>query len=379
MHAKEKNEKFLNLIKDTRFVCAPMVNQSDLPFRLLCRELGVQLCYTPMIHSACFLKNNRYREEVFQTCKEDRPVVAQFCGNDPEILLAATSLVQHQVDAVDINFGCPQGIARKGNYGAFLLEQTELALSLTKTLVDNLDVAVTVKIRLLSDQEDTLDLCREFERLGVALIAVHGRTKEQNKQLQGACNLERIREINLAASIPVFVNGGASNREEALHCLEVTNCQAYMGAESLLSNPSCFLPPGLRMSPLEIVRKYLGFAEWCPVTGKEIKPHMFKFLSRELTILTDLRTKLQKMRNKAEFFELPDEIEDGICEFDQKHGSGEYDRLYKLTVPWYWRYFLNEQQQLDKHFLKVEMGLLGSSNADNPSEMLPPSWTCIVS
>lgn len=313
------------------------------------------------------------------TCAEDHPVVAQFCANDPKILLEAASLIQHQVDAVDINFGCPQGIARKGNYGAFLLEQTELALSLAKTLVDNLDVAVTVKIRLLSDLEDTLELCREFERVGVALIAVHGRTKEQNKQLQGACNLESIRKIARAASIPIFVNGGASNREEALRCLEVTNCQAYMGAESLLSNPSCFMPADQRLSPLEISRRYLELAQGCSVNGKEMKPHLFKFLSRELSIITDLRTKLQMMRVKEQFFDLPDAIDNKIKEFEQKHGPGEYDRLYQLTVPWYWRYFLTEKQKLDKHFLKVELGLLGTTRVDDPSDMLPPSWSCVVS
>jgi len=383
MHAKVKNEKFWDLIKDIRFVCAPMVNQSELPFRMLCRELGVKLCYTPMIHSTCFLQNARYHEEVFTTCSEDRPLVAQFCGNNPHTLLEAALQIQHQVDAVDINFGCPQAIAKKGNYGAYLLEQTELALSLCKVLVDNLDVAVTVKIRLLSNLEDTLTLCREFERVGAAVITVHGRKKEQNKQLQGACDLESIKEVANAVTIPVFVNGGASNREEALRCLELTNCQAYMGAESLLSDPSCFLPPELRWSALEATRRYLELERVWPVTGREIKAHLFKLLKRELSVLTDLRTKLQTMKDKTEFFMVPDEIISGIRIFEQRHGPGEYGRLYQLTVPWYWRFFLSESQLCDKIRFKEELERLNTicsntNSIDDISMVSSSTRTCII-
>jgi tRNA-dihydrouridine synthase 1 len=69
-----------------------------------------------------YIKNN------FSTCKEDRPLVVQFCGNDPDTLLEACRKVERDCDAVDINFGCPQGIARKGMYGSFLLDKPALVL-----------------------------------------------------------------------------------------------------------------------------------------------------------------------------------------------------------------------------------------------------------
>jgi len=80
------------------------------------------LTYTPMIHSKNFFASAKFRELNFDCIEEERPVFAQFCGNDPDLLLRAAKLVEDKVDAVDINFGCPQGIARKGNYGSFLLE-----------------------------------------------------------------------------------------------------------------------------------------------------------------------------------------------------------------------------------------------------------------
>ena len=118
---------------------------------------------------------------MFKPCETDRPLVVQFCANDPDILLNAARLVEGHCDAVDINLGCPQGIARKGNYGSFLLEKTELIVSMVTKLKQNLKVPVTCKIRCLPSEADTLFLARAIEKAGASLLTVHGRTREHNK------------------------------------------------------------------------------------------------------------------------------------------------------------------------------------------------------
>ena len=90
-----------------------MVEQSELAYRLLCRRYNAQLCYTPMLHAERFSRDPSYRAAQFQTCPADRPLVAQFCGHDAATLLAACRLVEGQVDAVDLNLGCPENIAKK--------------------------------------------------------------------------------------------------------------------------------------------------------------------------------------------------------------------------------------------------------------------------
>jgi tRNA-dihydrouridine synthase 1 len=72
------------------------------------------------------IEDKTYIEKNFTTCKEDRPLFVQFCANDPDVLLKAAKLVEDRCDAVDINCGCPQGIAKKGHYGSFLLEEPDL-------------------------------------------------------------------------------------------------------------------------------------------------------------------------------------------------------------------------------------------------------------
>ncbi|CAK0883538.1 unnamed protein product [Prorocentrum cordatum] len=81
---KLRGWEFWRAIGSPRFVAAPMVDQSELPFRMLCRRYGTQLAYTPMLHSRLFRDSAKYRQEHFTTCPEDRPLFAQFCGDDPE-------------------------------------------------------------------------------------------------------------------------------------------------------------------------------------------------------------------------------------------------------------------------------------------------------
>lgn len=117
---------FFESLSPRWLACAPMVDQSELSFRMLCRRHGANVCYTPMLHSALTVKDKNYLRNNFSTCQGDRPLVVQFNGNDPDTLLEACKRVEDKCDAVDINFGCPQGIAKKGQYGSFLLEKPDL-------------------------------------------------------------------------------------------------------------------------------------------------------------------------------------------------------------------------------------------------------------
>lgn len=107
-----------------QLVLAPMVGASELPFRLLARRHGAQLCYTPMMHADRFVADAAYRAEELQTAPGDAPLVAHFCGSDGATLLDAGRLAQGQAAAVDLNLGCPQRSAHSGQYGAFLCETT---------------------------------------------------------------------------------------------------------------------------------------------------------------------------------------------------------------------------------------------------------------
>eukprot|EP00752_Nemacystus_decipiens_P007003 g6281.t1 len=126
-------EFYRSIGSPTRIV-APMVDQSELAFRRLCRRYGSNLCYTPMYNSKCFAVSRTYRKSNFDPHPEDRPLIVQFCGHDPALLLASAKFVEKDCDAIDLNLGCPQGIARKGRYGAFLLEEWAVLRDIVSTL-----------------------------------------------------------------------------------------------------------------------------------------------------------------------------------------------------------------------------------------------------
>ena len=111
-----------------------MVDQSELAFRMMCRKYGATLAYTPMVHARLFNEDKHYAKEFFTTAEGDRPLFVQFCGNDPQTLLNAALKVQDHCDAVDLNLGCPQQIARRGNYGAFLAQDLPRVLEIVSTL-----------------------------------------------------------------------------------------------------------------------------------------------------------------------------------------------------------------------------------------------------
>ncbi|MES1915486.1 MAG: hypothetical protein MHM6MM_007419 [Cercozoa sp. M6MM] len=277
-----------------------MVDASELPFRALCRSYGTTLCYTPMFNAkmwAAHPKNRRCFHTTNQLDSElalpDRPLFVQFCSNEPQQLLEAAQRVQRHCDAVDINFGCPQGIARKGNYGSFLLEQPQVMKSLIETLAqahqkwlrrarpefvsnggdypqvradedvlaDELCVPVTAKIRVLPTLEATLRLARMCQDAGAQVLCVHGRTKEQNKHKVGKCFWSAITAIKRELNIPVFANGGIETLADAAECVRVTGVDGVMAAEGLLANPALF--SGRYLDPLDVAEAYLRHCAAC--------------------------------------------------------------------------------------------------------------------
>ena len=211
---------------------------SECAFRLQCRRYGAHLCVTPMVNARSFVESEGYRNKVLADVRsapqEDRPLIVQLAGHDPATLVAAARYVESIADGVDINLGCPQGIARRGRYGAYLLEECDLVVSIVEHLVAELTCAVTCKIRLFPDIDRTLDLVDRLARAGAFMLTVHGRTKEMKQAMTGPCDWAKIGQVvdRINGRIPVFANGGIGSHADIARCIEVTRAQGVMISEA---------------------------------------------------------------------------------------------------------------------------------------------------
>lgn len=228
------SNSFFESIGSPRFISAPMVDQSNLAWRLLVKGNGADLAFSQMMHARNFMTDKNYRSDcvdwddythssgVLEASKAkllDSPLIVQLAGDDPNVLVGAGKFVHHDVAAIDLNLGCPQKIAKKGNYGAYLLPDKALIVKILSTMVKELDCPITAKVRCLSTDAETLDLCKAIENCGVSMITVHGRTADSNKLFMGAADWEIIRKVKNTLSIPVIANGGISSREDALRSI----------------------------------------------------------------------------------------------------------------------------------------------------------------
>lgn len=247
----------------------------------MCRKYGSDLAYTPMFHSKVFISSESYRKRNFTTCPEDRPLLVQFCANDPEVFLEAAKYVENDCDGVDLNLGCPQGIAKRGNYGAFLQEKQDLIFQLINKLAKGLKVPITAKIRILDTEEETLKYALMVQEAGAAILAVHGRTRIQKGQLAGHANWEMIKKIKAALRIPVIANGSVERYEDIEECEKESNCDGLMSAGGLLRNPALF--SGEVIKEVDLFEEYMQFAEKYPVRFSNVRAHMYKMLQKTLS------------------------------------------------------------------------------------------------
>ncbi|KAL6777094.1 hypothetical protein ACKKBF_B20195 [Auxenochlorella protothecoides x Auxenochlorella symbiontica] len=285
-----------------QFWVAPMVDQSELAFRMLCRRYGCTAAYTPMLHARLFLEGRAYRAEHFTTCDADRPLLAQFCANDPDTLLHAARLVEDQVDAVDLNLGCPQRIARRGRYGAFLMDDLPLVESLVRALAGGLTRArVTVKIRRFDEVGRTVAYAAALERAGASLVAVHARTREQKTAAAVRADWAHIAAVKAALRVPVLANGNVRSLADARACMRDTGADGVLSAEPLLADPGLFWgrrgEPGGDGGPTEGCRLLLEYLDLCdayPAPFRMVKAHAFRMLGPWLAEHTDVRDELNR-------------------------------------------------------------------------------------
>lgn len=226
---------------ENNIVLAPMAGVSDLPFRLLCRELGAGLVCMEMVSAKAIYYNNKNTEGLMEIHPDECPVSLQLFGSDPDILGEMAKRIEDRPFAfLDFNMGCPVPKVVNNGEGSALMKNPVLAGRIFESLVKSIDKPVTVKIRKGFDDAhvNAVEIARIAEECGIAAIAVHGRTREQ--YYSGRADWNIIAEVKNAVKIPVIGNGDVTDAESAGRLIKETGCDGVMIGRAAQGNPWIF-------------------------------------------------------------------------------------------------------------------------------------------
>lgn len=224
---------------DPPVVLSPMAAVTNPPFRLLCRELGAGMVVTEMINARLLVQNGPEECKWLDLRPEEHPVGVQLYGNDPETLAAATKIVEQEgANAVDLNMGCPMKKVTSNGCGAALLEDPGRVHEIFSAMSEAVNIPVTGKMRAGWEESCAVSVAVEMERAGAAGLTIHGRTRSEG--YDGHADLDVIRELVEAVSIPVIGNGDVRDHISARRMFSITGCAAVMVARGALGNPWVF-------------------------------------------------------------------------------------------------------------------------------------------
>ncbi len=315
--------KIGNVEIKNKIVFAPMADISNTSYRKIIKEMGAGLIYAEMVSDKALVYDSSKTIELLKMTDYERPIAQQIFGSDEKSFVIAAKKIMEIMnpDIIDINMGCPvPKVAVKAQAGSALLKDVNKIEKIVNSVVNAVNVPVTVKIRSGWDENsiNAVEVAKACERAGAKAITIHPRTRSQG--YSGKANWQIIKEVKASVNIPVIGNGDVTSCYLAKQMLSETNCDAVMIGRGALGNPwlikECieYIENGIepkRVSPKEIITmlkkhfNYLIEDKNEKVALLEIRNHALWYI-KALPNSKEIKNEIMKTTSAIELFNLLD-------------------------------------------------------------------------
>ena len=227
----------------SRFFLAPLAGYTHLAFRVMLRRLGgLGLATTDLVQAQMLISQTRKSLELIETSPEDRPLSVQIFGGVTQAIVDAAKWLQDNgYEGIDLNMGCPMAKINGSGGGARLMCNVDSAVNIVQSVIQAVELPVTVKMRLGWDSENLTApvLAKAFEDCGVAAVTVHGRTRQQG--FHGEVDREGIaRTVDAVSTMPIVANGDVRSIDDAFSMMADTGCSAVAIGRGAMLDPWIF-------------------------------------------------------------------------------------------------------------------------------------------
>lgn len=315
--------KIGNIEIKNKVVLAPMAGISNSAFRTIAKEMGCGLIVAEMVSDKAIYYGSQKTIDMLYMTDYERPISQQIFGSDVESFKIAAKYIEDNMhpDIIDINMGCPvPKVAQRAQAGSALLKDPNKVYEIVKSIVETVNIPVTVKIRSGWDSNsiNAVEIAKTCEKAGASAIAVHARTRSQG--YSGKADWNIIKEVKENVNIPVIGNGDIKTPIDAKNMLEQTNCDAVMIGRGVLGNPWLikdtidYLDKGIipkertLEEKIQMIKKHLDYLlkikpEKVAVT--EMRTHVPHYL-KGLKNNNEVNNKIFKTTTKDEFNQILD-------------------------------------------------------------------------
>lgn len=283
---------------------APLHEINCLSFRLLCKNNGADVLYTPMINTKSYLNN----PDNYKWIRKEAPLAVQLIGNDSNDFKECVKKIKN-CDFIDLNAGCPSLDNTKNGSGAALLRDLDNFEKIIKTMVKYSKVPISVKIRLGWKKDESIKIAKIVENAGADRLAVHGRIFGNNYSTPA--NWQAIKKIKETIKIPVIANGDINSPIKAKECLELTKTEGLMIGREAMKNPFIFndiktffkteeLPTHSKNDKIKLILDFIKlYKEYENYNNAELKNHCI-WLCNGFSGAAIIRNNLGKCKNEKE-------------------------------------------------------------------------------